>query len=95
MTTGAIINFFCEYRDINHRMLFGKDKKGNVNMTRYMLWHYLHTKMGMSANALARMFNRNRPSIFRGIRVLREQMEIYKKLSDEYSILIKEMENMG
>ena len=57
-----------------------------------MIWYYLHYNAGMSATALSRQFQRNRPSIFRGIRIIKHQLKYNKELSAEYHGIVKKME---
>lgn len=94
MSVDLIINFFCEFKGITRAQLLSYYKGTNESSTRYMLWHYLHTAHKVSAGNLSKMFNRNVPSIFRGIRVVKHHMELYDDVRKEYDIIVKELESM-
>lgn len=90
-----IVSVFCSSRGTTQESVFGADRKAEVWYTRYMLWHYLHYNANLSANQLSRMFNRNRPSIFRGIRLLKHQMKYDKNLRAEYHAIVEKIEGMA
>lgn len=92
MTIEDVINYVCERNGLTHEDLLVYDKSYNKATTRYMLWFYLHVEMKVSIGTLSKMFNRNRPSIFRGIRVLRHDMRLYKDVADNYQSIKKELE---
>lgn len=93
MTLDNIIAFFCDRRGIAQENLFRHFKGNQESLTRYMLWHYLHTSHHYSASSLAKLFRRNIPSIFRGMRILKHQMAIYEDMRQEYNALVKEIED--
>lgn len=84
MSLDTVIDVVCDKRNINREILMGKSKANHVSLTRYMLWHFLHCSMGVSAGKLSRIFDRNIPSIFRGIRIMRHYMKYYKDIQSEY-----------
>lgn len=92
MTIEDVINYVCERNGFIYDDLLEYDKSYNKATTRYMLWFYLHVEMKVSIGVLSKMFNRNRPSIFRGIRILRHDMKLYKDTADRYIALKTELE---
>ena len=92
MTIDSVIHFFCTHKGITKEELIGKTRRADIWLTQNMVWHYLHYNLGMSATQLSKKFNRNRPSIFRGIRVLKQHIKFHKHIKDEYESLIKKME---
>lgn len=92
MNIENIVETFCKMRNVQPSELFGGRRQKDVWNTRYMVWHYLHYELKMSANKLSVHFNRNRPSIFRGIRIIKHQMMFDKDLRKEYHRIIKEVE---
>lgn len=93
MTIDNIIDYFCSERGITRDTLFGRYKGKTESATRYQLWYYMHYSFGYSAGRIARMFHRNKPTVFRGIRVAKEHIELYKDTKDEYDAFIKKMED--
>lgn len=93
MTLDRIIDFFCAEKKIIRNDLFGYHKNATVCTTRYMLWMYLHCSQNYSAGQISKLFNRNRPSVFRGIRVLKYHMEIYSEIKEEYKTIVKKIES--
>lgn len=93
MTVDDIIDYFCEARGLTRDTLFGKYKGKTESITRYQLWYYLHYTHGYSAGRISRMFHRNLPTVFRGIRVAKHHIELYKDTKDEYDAFIKKMED--
>lgn len=92
MSVDETISFFCANTGISVEDIYKRRRDINIWKTRYMVWLYLHTEKGVSANALAKKFGRNRPSVFRGIRVIKREMEIYRKLRNEYETIVKKIE---
>lgn len=90
----TIIETFCRERGITPTEFCNPKRKSNVWITRYMIWHYLHYTCGMSANRLAKHFKRNRPSIFRGIRIIKHQFRYHKGLCAEYHAIVKKLEDV-
>lgn len=95
MDAHQIIEIVCGIRGISTETVLSYESKSEAWYTRYMLWMYLHTNKRMSANKIARIFNRNRPTIFRGIRLLKHQMVYDKALSAEYETIVKKIEDAG
>lgn len=87
-----IIPLFCEYRNVSEESVLGRVRSSKVWYTRYMIWHYVHCKMGLPTSVLVEIFNRNRPSVFRGIRLLKFQLKHDKSLKAEYDLIIKKIE---
>lgn len=95
MNIDNIVETFCKMRYVLPSELFGDRRLKDVCNTRYMVWHYLHYDLGMSANKLSAHFNRNRPNIFRGIKIIKHQMMFDKDLRKEYHRIIKEVEGVS
>lgn len=95
MTIEGIINIFCEQAQVSYDQLISSARSAKLWYIRYMLWHYLHYTHGWSASRLAKYFNRNRPSIFRGIRILKYQMKYHKKIKADYESIVKIVENQS
>lgn len=93
MNIEAIIKKFCVVRNTDMDCLFGESIKYHDCHNRYILWTYLHDKRGVSANKLARMFNRNRPSVFRGIRLYKHLLRYDRHEHRIYSDIVKKMES--
>lgn len=92
ITIKSVIDTFCESRNVNKDSIFDGGYNPNLWYTRYMIWHYLHYNMGLSASRLADIFKRNRPSIFRGIRMIRQKMKINHKVRAEYNDIVEKIE---
>lgn len=92
MTTDSIIDYVCERNGLSREDLLIYDKSYSKILIRYMLWFYLHVEKKVSIGWLSKTFKRNRPSIFRGIRVLRHEMKLYKDKADVYNAFKKELE---
>lgn len=93
MSIEKVIEAFCCQKNITFNELFGVQRGVTIWYTRYMIWYYLHCECGISATQLSQRFFRNRPSIFRGIRLLKHQMKYSKALRDEYDSVIKKIED--
>lgn len=93
MPTSRIINLFCEEKGVDFNKLVVHDRHMDVSYIRYALWHYLHCQRNVSAATLAKLFDRNRPSIFRGIRVFRHHIKYDKELEKDYYATIKKIED--
>lgn len=65
----------------------------NVCIGRYFCYRYLHEEHEWSANRISRCFGRSRKNIFRGIMVLRNQMEFDEKLRYLYSHILEVIED--
>ena len=65
----------------------------DVCVGRYICYRYLHEEHIWSANRIAKHFNRTRKNIFRGIMVLRNQMEFDNKLRYLYSHVLEKIED--
>lgn len=87
-----IINAFCQYRGVEVADIFNYDRFQKNYFTRYMIWHYLHCAKGISVGCLSKTFKRNRPSIFRGIRLLKHQFKYDKRLCAEYNGIVEKIE---
>ena len=60
-----------------------------------MIWLYLHHTMKVSVTKISKNLDRNRPSIFRGIRIITGHMKYHKNIRDEYHSYLKELEDMA
>lgn len=94
MSVENVIAFFCENKGIKTLDIFDYNKKDIASITRYMIWHFLHTRCKWSGNKLSQYFKRNTPSIFRGIRELKNRMQYDKELRNEYGELAEKLERM-
>ena len=65
-----------------------------VCIGRYMIYRYLHEELKWSAGKVAKLFNRTRINVFRGIRVLRNQMQFDKDLRIAYTNIIQKIEDV-
>lgn len=92
MTIQEIICVFCNENQVNPDDVCGRVKKLSVWTTRYMIWLYLHVNMGLSGTKLSNMFKRNLPSIFRGIRVIKHEMSLYKDVRLKYESIVRKIE---
>lgn len=89
MNIDNIIVLFCQYAGITREELYGESRRKDIWNTRYMLMHYLHYAQGLSANELARLFNRTRGSVFRGLRTIRSHIKFHKNVKDEYDFIVE------
>lgn len=94
MTTSETISFFCKKRGVGIAQALSRLDHLTVNITRYMIWHYLHKKLSISAGHLALLFKRTRATIFRGIRVLDTQMIYHEEIKKNYYDIVKELEGL-
>lgn len=94
MTVSEVIGYFCNKRGVGIAQVLSRLDQLNVNITRYMIWHYLHKHMSVSAGRLGVIFKRNRPTIFRGIRVLETHMNFHSELKNTYYDIVKELEGL-
>lgn len=92
MIADNVINTFCRMRGVDRETLESRSHESSVWETRYMVWHYLHYYKDMSAGLLSKIFHRNKPSIFRGIRLIKHQMRYYAELREEYYRIVEILE---
>lgn len=92
MSFDYIVTIFCQCRNTTADEITGQSRNARVCDTRYMIWYYLHYNCGVSVTKLSARFKRTRPSIFRGIRILKQQLQLYKPLRQEYAGIIKQIE---
>lgn len=92
MNIDLVIDIFCENRGISRDIVLGDGRGADVWCLRYMIWHYLHYNAKLSATQLSKLFRRNRPSIFRGVRLLKHQMKYNKELRAEYHAIVLKIE---
>lgn len=95
MSPENIIIFFCQQTNVDHSLIYRRDHNGKLWNTRYMIWHYLHCVKGLPTSKLCKMFNRNRPTIFRGIRIFREHFKYHKDIRERYNNIVKKLEGMA
>lgn len=91
MSIENIIRTFCFHRHVPPEDINAVNNR-RVNDTKYMIWMYLHCEMGISTNQIAKRFGRNRPSVFRGIRIIRHEFGYHKELREEYQNIVKKIE---
>ena len=89
----SIIESFCSYRGTSVDDVFSEKILKQLYCTRYMIWHYLHCRKKVPCSKLAKMFSRNIPSIFRGIRILKHDMCYHKRVREEYESIVKKIED--
>ena len=87
-----VSRFICTERKCSVDSVFNRDMNLKTWYTRYMIWHYLHCCKSVATSKIAKAFGRNRPSIFRGIRVFKHQMKYNKELRKEYYSIIEKIE---
>lgn len=92
MNFESIIEQFCHLNEVTKEALNAHTRTKDLIYKRYIIWHYLHVKNGVSAGVIAKHFNRNVPSIFRGIRILKCQMFFHKDVNNLYTLLTKGLE---
>lgn len=80
----SVIEAFCTATDTDISAILGRDRSLKVWNVRYMIWHYLHFNMGASASRIAKIFDRDRVNIFRGIRLIKHQMKYDSRLREKY-----------
>ena len=88
----SIVEAFCQHHGVAQEDIITYERSQKHYFTRYMVWHYLHCSKGMSAGKLSKLFNRNVPSIFRGIRLLKHQFKYDKSLLEEYYAIVSKIE---
>lgn len=93
MNIEDIVSIFCQERCISTTVLYGTERRNNIWITRYMIWHYLHYDCKMSASKLSKHFKRNVPSIFRGIRIMKHELKYNKWLRTQYHSIIEVIED--
>lgn len=91
VNTDNIIDFFCNKKNVCRDSLLGDSIRIKDCATRYMIWYYLHCEDGLSISKIARKFNRTRGSVFRGIRMMRNHIRLYKDVKTEYDGLLNEL----
>lgn len=89
-----IIDFFCDRKGVCKDSLFGDSIKTVDCATRYMIWHYFHCELKISIGRIARKFNRSRNTVFRGVRMMRNHIRLYKNIRAEYEGLVNELKGM-
>lgn len=92
MSQDFIIDTFSQERGFTAQQIFSNERNPDIWYTRYMIWYYLHVSHNVSANKLSRLFNRNRPSIFRGIRIMKHHLSYYKDVRDQYDAIVAKIE---
>lgn len=92
MTTEQVICFFCKETGVNTEDVYGHVRTMDVWTTRYMVWLYLHCHMKVSGEKLAKMFDRYRPSVLRGIRIIKHDISRYKEVRERYEKIVSKLE---
>lgn len=88
-----IIESFCEELGMDSAEVLGKDKNAKLWNARYLIYYHLHFGMGLSANRIAKIFDRDRVNIFRGIRLIKHQMKYDNKLREKYYNICAKIED--
>lgn len=92
MTVQEVTAFFCRKKNVPPEVLGHRRRNPDVWCCQYMIWHYMHYSMGMSLTNISRSVGRNRPSVARGIRILKHHMRYHKEVRDEFRAIVKEIE---
>lgn len=88
-----VIGAFCEGTTADCADVLGRRNNISLWDIRYMSWHYMHYSMGFSANRIAKIFNRDRVNIFRGIRLLRHRLKYHGDLKERYYNICAKIES--
>lgn len=92
MNATAIIAKICEILKVDPDAVM-RDARGlSVWEARYMTWMYLHYTAGLSASSIARLFNRDRSNVFRGIRTFKNNMKYDRALRRRYENISQKIE---
>lgn len=92
-TNLILIKRFCNILNVDTNEVLNGGRSLALWEARYMIWMYLHYKKNMSANGIARLFNRNRSNIFRGIRVFKNNMKYDRKIRRRYESISHQIED--
>lgn len=95
MELNEIVHFFCQCNNVDVKSVLSRNRNFDSYYTRYMIWMYLHEIKGLSANHLSRLFAQSPRNIFRGIRIIKNEISIYKSKKDNYDSIVKEIEGMN
>lgn len=95
MDVDRIIDAFCESKRVDREKVMGTDRRAEIWYTRYMIWMYMHRELKVSASKLSDIFKRNRPSIFRGIRILEHQLMYHKDLREQYDSAVGKLRGVA
>lgn len=87
-----VIKAVCAHFKVDYSRFNSLSEKPSI--ARYTIWLYLHCEMGMSVGKLTKYFNRNKASIFRGIRIMKHHVKYDKAARDEYIAVKKKIEGM-
>lgn len=88
-----VLQAFCAHREVSEEGIIQVRKSQKESHTRYMIWHYLHFHEKWTTTRLSKTFRRNVPSIFRGIRIIRELMSVESTLRQDYQEVVKKIES--
>lgn len=93
MIDDRILEVFCAIRGVTVAdVIDPANKNRRACYTRYMIHTYLHDELGMSTYAIARAFGVSRRWICRGLRNVRNHLDIYKDVRDEYDGAVRMLE---
>ena len=95
MPYNLIIKRYCEIKGLTLEELTAVSRNPEIWFANYMLWYYLHCEMKVSIGKMCKIFKRTRPSIFRGIRILRQQMFYHKDINERYESMREELERIS
>lgn len=88
-----IIHFFCRCRGCRPEDIYGIVTTDLASHTRYMIYGYLHGKMGYNTHMLAEEFGRDRRNIQRGMAKFKIFYKHHADIRDEYKTIVKKMED--
>lgn len=94
MYLNRIIENYCQITGYTIEQLSDSNNNKNKWYARYFIWHYLHCDKKISIGNIAKLFNRSRASVFRGIRLLKHQMYYDKGIRTRYEKLKKQLEDI-
>jgi hypothetical protein len=94
MTVSEVVFFFCDEMGVDPRRVMSYEQKGDLWLTRYMIYSYLHYEVGLSNNAIAKKFDRTQRNIIRGITTIKNQMTYDKRVRALYDGIVEKIKAM-
>lgn len=79
-----IINYICQYFDVDSRELKGNSKKRDVYTPRRFCMLFLQTYCKLSTTEISRYFNRTRSTVSQTITKLQNELELYKDTRQQF-----------
>lgn len=91
-TTEKVLLFFSKKHNLTKEDILSANRTNAVCMVRYMIFTYLHLNLKISSYALAKIFNRHRINVLRGIRCFKHELKYNKDIRSKFYSLIDEYE---